>query len=199
MRGITSGVAPKSRNKGSRTNQPRTHALTEISNVRLMASVARRRAVSASPSPRARAIAEEVPAPRPMLRLVRIMTTGKVKLSAASGARPKCAMNKVSTTFSDIVAINPQTIGIAITFNWCETRPSIKVACSKCVIGEEQPLIVTAKNSGRVYTTRMYDPRTDNDAIRTAERSERYHAQLFVIIHRTFSNSKLPGTPSYHE
>src|SRR5690606_16977064 len=67
-------------------------------------------------------------------------------------------MKKVSTALSDMVAINPHTIGRAILLSCCDTWPSIRVACSVCAIIEDMPLKSgsvdqTTKKSAKVYTS----------------------------------------------
>lgn len=110
------------------------HTLAEMIKVRLIASVASRRALLESPSPIARATADDVPAPKPIPKLVSTIIIGKVKLRAARGSRPNWAIKKVSTALSDIVAISPQTKGNARIFNCSETRPSVRVACKGVTI-----------------------------------------------------------------
>ena len=78
-----------------------------------------------SPSPIARAKTDEVPAPRPIPMLSIVITTGNVKLIAASSIAPNCATNQVSTTLKDIIASIPQIIGRVMARRCSPTGPSV--------------------------------------------------------------------------
>jgi hypothetical protein len=116
---------------------PTADSASEISAENASASVVRRRTRPSSPRPIARASTDEVPAIKPIPRLMITITTGKVKLMAASSGAPSWAQNQVSITLKDIIANTPQIIGLVRLMRCERTDPSVKVAreagacCSK--------------------------------------------------------------------
>ena len=111
-RGRMSSPAPRSRNRGSMVASPRAEHARESTSVNSSAALARRRALSVSPRPMRRAMTEEVPAISPIPKLVRVSTTGNVKVMAASSSAPSCATNQVSAMLNPMSAVRPHTIGV---------------------------------------------------------------------------------------
>ena len=88
--GITSGVAPSERKMGFIVSSPTTLKAATISRASSRLSVDRRCTLWRSPSPMALEITADAPTPSPRARLEMIITTGKVKLIAASSLVPSC-------------------------------------------------------------------------------------------------------------
>ncbi len=107
---------------------PMTESAMEISTENASASVVSRLTLAWSPRPMALAMTEEVPAMRPIPRLTITITTGKIKLMAASSGAPSWAQNQVSMTLKDIIARIPQIIGSVRLTRCALTDPSVKVA-----------------------------------------------------------------------
>ena len=74
-------------------------------------------AMCESPAPKYLAINAEVPIPNPILRLMTVNVTGKVKLIAANSSVPNKLIKNVSTKLKDISIIMPTITGIVICFN----------------------------------------------------------------------------------
>ncbi len=105
-----------------------TESPSEISTENASASVVSRLTRVWSPRPMALAMTEEVPAIRPIPRLTITITTGKMKLMAASSGAPSWAQNQVSMTLKDIIARMPQIIGTVRPTRCARTDPSVNVA-----------------------------------------------------------------------
>ncbi len=64
----------------------------------------------------------------PMPRLVMTMTTGNVKLMAASCRAPSCATKKVSVALKSMMASTAQTMGTVMDTRCLVTGPSTRRA-----------------------------------------------------------------------
>ncbi len=113
INGSRSLLAPSMRKTGSIVKSPIRTIAETMSTARARVSVVRRRTVNSSPSPMAREITEEVPTARPMERPAMIITTGKVKLMAASSRVPSWPTKKVSTKLKAIMPSMPTIICMA--------------------------------------------------------------------------------------
>ena len=100
----------------------------EAATASVTASAARRRTSPMSPDPTTRAITDEVPAMRPIPRLVITMMIGKVKLIAARASEPNCATNQVSVTLKSIMPRIAHTMGTVMDTRCPATGPSVRRA-----------------------------------------------------------------------
>ena len=82
---------------------------------------------SSSLLPCKRPIVADVPITRPMVKLMTVNVTGKVKLIAAKGSVPRRLTKKVSIQPKLIIMTMPKIIGIVIRFNVEPMSPSNKL------------------------------------------------------------------------